>query len=152
MYLKYNIAIWSGQWNKSIKLIVKIKYFIKNVSIYCICLMVDGYYQQRHWQNVKLWARLMFLDAHACFQPLRGVCAQLKWTAGLQSDSSSLSLPLCLSASACAWERGKCFYPDSWACKIWLLGRKTVIAKCEYHNNQSVKQVTYYTDYTWTEF
>lgn len=95
----------------------------------------------------------MFLDARACFQPLRGVCARLKRTAGLQSESSSLSLPLplCLSASACApAARGKCFYPDSsigkksgfWEEKPWM----------QSVNNQCVKRVTYYTDYTHTVF
>lgn len=35
--------------NKNVNLIVKIKYLIQNVGIYCICFKVEGYYQQRHW-------------------------------------------------------------------------------------------------------
>lgn len=63
------------------------------------------------------------------------------------SRSHCVSLPLC----ACEKEENAFILTHEHA-KIWLLVRKTLIAKCEYQNNQSVKQVTYYTDYTHTVF
>lgn len=65
----------------------------------------------------------------------------------------SLSLSHCVSLPLCAREKEEnAFILTHEHAKIWLLGSKTLIAKCEYQNNQCVTQVTYYTDYTRTVF
>lgn len=78
------------------------------------------------------------LEAHACFQPLRGVCAQLKGTTRLQSESSSLPLPLllCLSASlSLCTEKGgggNAFILTHQYTKGFSSGKKkTLVTKCE---------------------